>query len=153
MLGLEPLEVLAQAAVQALGRRRRQHDACVHLGLGHPGQQAGEIEDEFDTHEEMIEEINPGEMVVNGECEVKQINRTLGLSLPEENVTIGGLVVEQLEAIPSTGTNITINDVNITVEKSSKRRVKKVRLKYKSNRNPDREKDYHDYGTSSDRQS
>ncbi|MFP3953012.1 MAG: hemolysin family protein [Candidatus Acetothermia bacterium] len=88
----------------------------------------GEIEDEFDTHEVMMEEVKPGELIVNGECEVKQLNRSIGLGLPEVNVTIGGLIIDHLERIPPAGTSLTVNDVEMTVEQSSKRRVKKVRI-------------------------
>ncbi len=88
----------------------------------------GEIEDEFDTHEVMMEEVKPGELIVNGECEVKELNRSLGLDLPEENVTIGGLIIDQLGRIPPAETGIAINDVEMTVERSSRRRVKKVRV-------------------------
>jgi len=104
----------------------------------------GEIEDEFDTHEVMMEEIKPGELIVNGECEVKQINRTLGLSLPEENVTIGGLVISHLEKIPATGTQLNLNDVDMMVEQSTKKRVKKVRIKYTPHGSPRVPKDSQD---------
>ena len=88
----------------------------------------GEIEDEFDVHEEMIEEIGDGQVLINGECEVKEINRSLDLNLPEDNVTISGLLIDRLEDIPNTGTQITINGVELTIEKASKRRIKKVKL-------------------------
>ncbi|MCF7890327.1 hemolysin family protein [Candidatus Bipolaricaulota bacterium] len=88
----------------------------------------GEIEDEFDVHEEMIEELDNGQVLINGECEVKEINRSLGLNLPENSVTIGGLLIDQLEDIPNTGTQLTIDDVKLTIEKASKRRIKKVKL-------------------------
>lgn len=101
----------------------------------------GEIEDEFDTHEVMMEEIEPGELIVNGECEIKQINRSLGLSLPERNVTIGGLIIDHLERIPPSGTELTINDVKMNVEQSTKRRVKKVRVKFSPGRIKDEEED------------
>ena len=88
----------------------------------------GEIEDEFDIHEEMIETIGEGQVLVNGECEVKQVNRSLGIDLPEDKVTIGGLLIDKLEDIPGTGTEITIDDIRMTIEKASKRRIKKVKL-------------------------
>lgn len=88
----------------------------------------GEIEDEFDVHEEMIEELSNDQVLVNGECEVKEINRSLDLNLPEDSVTIGGLLIDRLEDIPDTGTELTINDVKITIEKASKRRIKKVKF-------------------------
>jgi len=88
----------------------------------------GEIEDEFDVHEEMIEEIGNGQVLINGECEVKEVNRSLNLNLPEDRVTIGGLVIDRLEDIPNSGTELTIDDVKLTIESATKRRIKKVKL-------------------------
>jgi len=88
----------------------------------------GEIEDEFDVHEEMIEDIGDGQVLINGECEVKHINRSLGLNLPEDKVTIGGLLIDQLEDIPNAGTEVKIGNVRMRIEKATKRRIKKVKL-------------------------
>lgn len=90
----------------------------------------GEIEDEFDTHEELIEELGPAEALVAGEAEVKHLNRALNLQLPEDDITIGGLFMHYLEDIPEEGDQLTLQDVLLTVEEASEKTIEKVRVLY-----------------------
>lgn len=92
----------------------------------------GEIEDEFDTHETLFEETGSGELLVPGDAEVKQVNRSLHLNLPEEDITLGGLIMHHLEDIPEPGEQLTIQGVRLTVEDSSERQIKQVRIDSRS---------------------
>ena len=93
----------------------------------------GEIKDEFDVEEEMVEEIGEGQFLIKGECEVKRINDALGVELPEDHVTIGGLLIAKLNEIPDTGTELTINDIKLTIEAATERQIKEVRLEFPAN--------------------
>jgi len=92
----------------------------------------GEIEDEFDTHEVLIEEVGSGEAIAAGDAEVKHINRMLDLNLPEEDVTVGGLLMHLLEDIPEPGDNLSLDGAELIVEEASQKQIKKVRIRYDS---------------------
>ena len=91
----------------------------------------GEIEDEYDRRRQrtLIRRLSPTEALVDGDAEVKRVNRTLGLSLPEEEaVTIAGLILEKLGDIPEPGTKLRFGPVELTVEEASEREIQTVRV-------------------------
>ena len=90
----------------------------------------GEIEDEFDTQEELIEELSSEEAIAAGDAEVKHVNRALNIDLPEEDITLGGLLMHHLEDIPEKGDQLSLNGVTLIVEQASERQIQKIRIKY-----------------------
>ncbi len=87
----------------------------------------GDIEDEFDAPEEKIDAYSGGGYIVEAEMEIQAINETLQLHLPEgEYETIGGLVIDRLERIPSKGDQIDLGGIRLTVRESGKRKVNTV---------------------------
>ncbi|TVP70412.1 MAG: HlyC/CorC family transporter [Rhodobacteraceae bacterium] len=62
----------------------------------------GEIEDEYDTtHAPEVEEGPDGEVMVDGAMTIRDLNRTMDWSLPdEEAVTVAGLVIHEAQSIP-----------------------------------------------------
>lgn len=65
----------------------------------------GEIEDEYDTtHAPEVERGADGEVLVDGAMTIRDLNRTLDWSLPdEEAVTVAGLVIHEAQSIPEEG--------------------------------------------------
>ncbi|MCO6458467.1 MAG: HlyC/CorC family transporter [Pirellulaceae bacterium] len=91
----------------------------------------GEITDESDRdHEDGIWQLNDSTAEALGRTHLEELNERLGLNLPEpeEFDTVGGLVMRQLNAIPRDGDSIVAGNVRITVLKSNRRRVERVRL-------------------------
>lgn len=91
----------------------------------------GEIEDEYDRRRPrpLIRRLSPTEAIVGGDAEVRTVNRTFGLDLPEDDaVTIAGLVLEKLGDIPQTGTKIRIGRAEISIERATAREITAVRL-------------------------
>lgn len=91
----------------------------------------GEIEDEYDRRRQrtLIRRLSQTEALVDGDTEIRRLNRTLGLSLPEEEaVTIAGLILETLGDIPEPGTKLRFGSVEITVEEATEREVQTVRV-------------------------
>ncbi len=91
----------------------------------------GEIEDEYDRRRQrtLIRRLSPTEALVDGDAEVKRVNRTLGLSLPEEEaVTIAGLILEALGDIPEPGTKLQFGTVVLMVEEATEREIQTVRV-------------------------
>ncbi len=91
----------------------------------------GEIEDEYDRKRQrtLIRRLSPTEALVDGDTEVRRLNRTLGLDLPEEEaVTIAGLILEALGDIPEPGTKLRLGSVELTVEEATEREIHMVRV-------------------------
>lgn len=91
----------------------------------------GEIEDEYDRKRQrtLIRRLSPTEALVDGDTEVRRLNRTLGLDLPEgEAVTIAGLILEALGDIPEPGTKLRLGSVELTVEEATEREIHMVRV-------------------------
>ncbi len=91
----------------------------------------GEIEDEYDTPRtgQLLRRLSASEAVVDGDAEVRMVNRTLGLDLSdEEAVTIAGLILEELGDIPDPGAKIRLGRALLTVEEASEREIISVRI-------------------------
>jgi len=66
---------------------------------------------------------------VDGDAEIKLVNRTLGLDLPEdEGVTISGLILHTLEDLPDPGARVKIGRALLTVEEATQREIRSVRI-------------------------
>ena len=65
----------------------------------------GEIEDEYDTtHAPEVEEGPDGDVLVDGAMTIRDLNRAMDWSLPdEEAVTVAGLVIHEAQSIPEEG--------------------------------------------------
>jgi putative hemolysin len=89
----------------------------------------GEIEDEYDRPEQLIQRVAEREFLIDGDAEIDLINEKLGLELPlDEGVTISGLLLARFEDIPEEGEAVQIGRVKLTVEEASEREILKVRL-------------------------
>ncbi|MFN4058002.1 MAG: HlyC/CorC family transporter [Roseinatronobacter sp.] len=65
----------------------------------------GEIEDEYDVVDlPEVEQRSDGEIVVDGKMTIRDLNRAMDWSLPdEEAVTVAGLVIHEAQTIPDVG--------------------------------------------------
>ena len=95
----------------------------------------GEIEDEFDKEDKLIEKINDRTYIVEGKAELSYIADELNLHLDSENhETVGGLVLELLGFIPDDGSkgDTCIYDredkIRLTTVKVDENRIEKVKL-------------------------
>ncbi len=91
----------------------------------------GEIEDEYDRKraKQLIVRLSENEALVDGDAEIKLVNRTLGLELPEdEGVTISGLLLHTLEDLPDPGARVKIGRALLTVEEATQREIRSVRI-------------------------
>ena len=67
--------------------------------------------------------------VVDASANVRQLNRLMNWNLPTDGPkTLNGLIVEQLETIPETGTGVTVADYPIEILDASEHGIKKVRV-------------------------
>ncbi len=88
----------------------------------------GEIQDEYDSEEEFVEYLVPGEIVFNARVNLDDAAKLLGVPLPTEGVdTLGGLIYNELGRVPTVQDEVTIGDVKLTVLSVAGRRIKKVK--------------------------
>jgi len=82
------------------------------------------------SREEIIAQPD-GSFVICGSTPIRDVNRELGVNLPTEDVsTINGLIMEYLEALPTVGAKLTLNDIYIEVQSVKKRAVDKALVRY-----------------------
>lgn len=90
----------------------------------------GEIEDEHDEEQLTEEILGDGLLRLSARLEVDYLNEKYELDLPasEAYETLGGLLVENFEAIPEEGAEITIVNYSFKAEKVSDTRIETVLL-------------------------
>lgn len=92
------------------------------------------VGDIFDEHEQPIEQVKreaDGSALVLGGAHVRDVNRELGIELPEGESfsTIAGLCIELAGWIPKTGTKLETKDgIVLEVVEATPRRVRSVRV-------------------------
>jgi putative hemolysin len=89
----------------------------------------GEIRDEYDIEESMIEEISDSEAVFDARVSIRDVNDTLDLDIEDEDFdTLGGLLYHELGKVPSVGDEVRVDGAVVTVLSTTGRRVRKVRV-------------------------
>lgn len=89
----------------------------------------GDIRDELDD-EEQVQDLGNGRLLVDAALPVETLSNRLGIAFPETNgvVSVGGLVMEQLGKVPSTGTVVRVGDVELVVRDADERRVRRIEV-------------------------
>jgi CBS domain containing-hemolysin-like protein len=89
----------------------------------------GDIQDEYDREEQLLERISDNEYLVNAKISLDELNEELDTNLSSEDYeTLGGFVYGQLDKIPTVGDVVHAGDLTMTVMSTRGRRVTKVRL-------------------------
>ncbi|MGH9169823.1 MAG: hemolysin family protein [Acidimicrobiales bacterium] len=90
----------------------------------------GEIFDEFDVDEPLVEPLGPGQWRVSARMVVDEVNELLGTDLPlsDDWDTIGGLVLAKLGRIPNQGEAVELGGHLLVAERMQGRRIGTVRL-------------------------
>ncbi len=91
----------------------------------------GEIQDEYDVEEPMIEALAGNEARIDGRASVDDLAEHFDISLngsdSEEYDTVGGLVYHHIGGVPKVGDKVQVNDaLSLTVESTDGRRVGKI---------------------------
>jgi putative hemolysin len=89
----------------------------------------GEIQDEYDQAEESpFQELESGEYIFQGRVDLDDFNEIMGSYLPpEEADTIGGFIYNRVGRVPTNGESLQVDNLVLTVEQVSGRRIRKVR--------------------------
>jgi len=87
----------------------------------------GEIRDEFDEEERLIQKVDATSYRVSGKLPIDEFNAATGLHLPKESFdTVGGWVLDLFGRVPNRGEKAQAGDVTVTVEKVERTRVIEV---------------------------
>ena len=90
----------------------------------------GEIQDEYDVEEPMVERISDNEARIDGRASIDDLTETFGIELnvedKEQYDTVGGLVYHEIGGVPAVGDTVQVNGLTLTVESTDGRRVGKV---------------------------
>ncbi|MBL6966566.1 MAG: HlyC/CorC family transporter [Anaerolineales bacterium] len=88
----------------------------------------GEIQDEYDEEELPYRRLENGDYVFQGHIDLDDFNEIMDCDLPNDEAdTLGGYIYTRLGQIPIAGESLTQDDLTLTVELVSKRRIRKVR--------------------------
>jgi putative hemolysin len=90
----------------------------------------GEIQDEYDVEEPMIERLSDDEARVDGRASIDDLGETFDTELElddnDEYDTVGGLIFHRIGGVPNAGDQVRVNGLTLTVESTDGRRVGKV---------------------------
>jgi CBS domain containing-hemolysin-like protein len=88
----------------------------------------GEIADEYDTEESLIETLERG-YVVDARLSVDDLAALVGRPLPDEDWdTVGGLILGLAGRVPEEGESFELDGLHLTAERVQGRRVSRVRV-------------------------
>ncbi|MCA9148807.1 MAG: HlyC/CorC family transporter [Planctomycetales bacterium] len=91
----------------------------------------GEIVDESDQEElSDVEWVEEGVAEVQGRAHLEEINEMLAIELPtsQEYDTVAGFILHQLGRVPAEGEIVAWQDLKITIQQATKRRIELVRV-------------------------
>jgi len=90
----------------------------------------GEIQDEYDEEEPMIERLSDDEARVDGRAAVDDLAELFETHVPledeDEYDTVGGLIYHRIGGVPKPGDQVSVDGLTLTVESTDGRRVSKV---------------------------
>jgi CBS domain containing-hemolysin-like protein len=89
----------------------------------------GEIVDEFDVEDPMIEPLSDGGVRVNARMPLDEVNELLHARLPEGDFdTVGGLLLSELGHVPANGERVVVGRWELTAQRVQGRRIGRVMI-------------------------
>ncbi len=91
----------------------------------------GEIEDEHDSDEELIEtDLGSEGFIFSARFDVEYLNQVYKLAIPESDSygTLGGFIVDFTKEIPQIGDEITIGNYHFIIEQATNKKIELVKM-------------------------
>ncbi len=89
----------------------------------------GEIEDEYDHAEPLLEALADGSYRVAGKMDIDDLNEEMNLQLPTENSdTLGGFIYELVGKVPSQGETVEYQGLRFVIDRVHRQRIIRVRI-------------------------
>ncbi|MCO5064810.1 MAG: CBS domain-containing protein [Rhizobiaceae bacterium] len=90
----------------------------------------GDIADEHDLDVQGVKQEADGSIVVDGAVPIRDLNRALGWTLPDdEATTIAGLVIHEAQSIPDEKQAFTFHGKRFVVMRRQKNRITRIRIR------------------------
>jgi CBS domain containing-hemolysin-like protein len=87
----------------------------------------GEIMDEHDYDEPMLEVLDDGSLVVDARLEVEKLGEQLKIDLPEGGFeSVGGFLIHLVGRIPEVNEKVLFQDIEMIIRKGNQRRIEEV---------------------------
>jgi magnesium and cobalt transporter len=100
----------------------------------------GEIMDEHDSDDAMLEIINDKSILVDARLEIEKLEEHLNVTFPKgEFESVGGFIIHLLGRIPDEKEKISFEDLEITVQKADQRKIDRVLITRSALPNPPNE--------------
>ena len=89
----------------------------------------GDIRDEHDEAVQGLRKQRDGSVVVDGSATIRDLNRAMGWSLPdEEAATVAGLVIHEARAIPESRQTFSFHGFRFEVLRKQRNRIAAIRI-------------------------
>ncbi|WP_396205379.1 hemolysin family protein, partial [Gemmatimonas sp.] len=89
----------------------------------------GEIRDEYDDEERLVESEDDARYWVSGRLTLDDLSAALGFDFSRDDVsTVGGLIFELLGRVPRAGESLTVGPFRVIVERVIRRKIERVFL-------------------------
>jgi CBS domain containing-hemolysin-like protein len=87
----------------------------------------GDIQDEFDTEEALVQRIDDDAVIVNARIRLDELGEELGVELPEETAdSLGGLLYHAIGHVPEVGESWRFGSLVFEVESVERQRIERV---------------------------
>lgn len=92
----------------------------------------GQIEDEHDISRANLREVGNGEYLIDGATNIRDINRSIGIELPDdEAATIAGFIIDLSRKIPERGETISYKNFEFEVIRKNAKQISLIKLAIK----------------------
>ncbi len=89
----------------------------------------GEIVDEYDVEEPVVERLPDGGVIVSGRMALDDVGELVGTDLPEGGWdTVGGLMLARAGHIPTEGEAVEVDGLRLVAQRVQARRISRVRI-------------------------
>ena len=88
----------------------------------------GEVFDETDVENSYLEKLDSNNYLFNGNTSIRELNRVLKIVLPDEHVTLSGLVYSITNDIPKVGKVLNYHDIKIQIISKSVNKISKIKI-------------------------
>jgi CBS domain containing-hemolysin-like protein len=100
----------------------------------------GEIMDEHDSDNLMLEVLNDKSILVDARLEIEKLEEHLDVTFPKgEFESVGGFIIHLLGRIPDVKEKVAFEDLEITVKKADQRKINKVLITRRARPTPPNE--------------
>jgi putative hemolysin len=87
----------------------------------------GDIQDEFDSEETLLERLDDDTAVCNAKIRLDELSEELGIVFPESSPdSLGGLLYQMIGRVPRVGDKRTLNGIEYEIDSVERQRIDKV---------------------------